>query len=158
MPLLIDVLRHGKAQPTSPTGDRGRALTEEGRAALRTVAGRLGAAGAPPSLVFTSKLLRARQSARIVLSALHPPPALHELDSLEPEATVESLLFELSARDALSGHILLVGHMPQLGNLCARLTEETVELSTATLVRIAIDGAHIAGGGRVLFTLRPEGH
>lgn len=158
MPLLIDVLRHGKAQPSSPAGDRGRPLSEEGRTDLRTVADRLGAAGAPPSLMFTSKLLRARQSARILLSALRPQPVLHEIDSLEPEGSVESLLFELSAHDALSGHILLVGHMPLLGNLCARLTDEKVELSTATLVRIAIEGDRMAGGGRVLFTLRPEGH
>jgi len=158
VPLLIDILRHGQAAPSSPAGDRGRPLTEDGRAELRTIADRLIAAGTTPALAFTSPLLRARQSAKIVLDAFHTKPPLQQLESLDPDATVESLLFELSSRDALSGHILLVGHMPMLGSLCTRLTGETLDFSPATLVRVSVAGAQLAGGGRVLFTLRPEGH
>jgi phosphohistidine phosphatase SixA len=154
----MDLIRHGQAQPTSPAGDRSRQLTDAGRVALKSLADRLGAAGTTPTLAFSSPLMRARQSAKIVLGAFRSPPMLQLLNSLEPEAPVETLLFDLSARDALSGHILLVSHMPLLGLLCAHLTGETPEFSTATVVRIGIDGARMAGGGRVLFTLRPEGH
>jgi phosphohistidine phosphatase len=139
VPFYLDILRHGEAEPAGNSGDRGRALTARGRAAVERLALEL-AAGPPLDRVFASPLLRAQETARLAVSALARPPAVETLAVLEPEAAPEAVHAELAARGALAGHVLLVSHMPLVARLASWWCGEVQDFPAASLVRLICHG------------------
>jgi phosphohistidine phosphatase len=140
MPLVIDILRHGEAEPTSPAGDAGRALAEAGVRQIRALARRLAAEGWRPDVALSSPLLRARQTGELVLEALPDPPALGLLAELKPETEPEVAIATLEALAPPYGHVLLVSHMPLVQRLCARLCGRSEPFRAAALARLELDG------------------
>ncbi|HTK30957.1 MAG TPA: histidine phosphatase family protein [Candidatus Saccharimonadaceae bacterium] len=151
MPFVLDILRHGEAEPVGDAGDRGRALTARGRAAVERLALEL-AAGPPLDRIFASPLLRAHETARIVVSALTRPPTIETLAALEPEAAPEAVMAELEARGALAGHVLLVSHMPLVARLTSWWCGEIQDFAAPTLVRLVCEGR--AGRGAAIVSGR----
>jgi phosphohistidine phosphatase len=70
--------------------------------------------------IFTSPLVRAKQTADLLASGLSGKPAVKILDALSPGHTPTSVLAQL-ARTARRRRIMLVGHEPDLGELAAHL-------------------------------------
>ena len=136
MSLVIDILRHGEAEPSSPDGDGGRALSDSGAARVHDLARTLAASGWSPDRVFTSPLKRARQTAEIVAAALPAPPPLETLDELLPEGDPAALSACLQARARGERHVLLVSHMPLVSHLCGFLSGRTEAFLPADLVRL----------------------
>ena len=67
----IYLLRHGIAADAKPgQSDASRALTEEGREKLARVLGRAGKAGMSPSLILSSPLRRAIETAEVAAQTL----------------------------------------------------------------------------------------
>jgi phosphohistidine phosphatase len=150
MALILDLVRHGHAEPSNPLGDALRRLSAEGERAMVELAERLAGDGPAPTRLLSSPLLRARQSASIIGRAVEPRVDVEELEELVPDAEAGSTIAALVRCGVASGHAVLVGHMPHLGDLHALLTGESASFATATLRRIEFPGAAVAHYGRAV--------
>ena len=151
--LMLDLVRHGQALPTSPTGDPGRPLSPAGEAAVRDLAAALAGHGFRPDRIFASPLARAQQTARLLAAAAAPPPEVETLAELVPEHVASEVLHALRAHGADAGHVVLVGHMPQLTQVYALLTKKEVSFSTGTLRRVECRDGPRPGRGDLILTL-----
>lgn len=115
---LILVVRHAPAEDASVDGDRGRALTAEGRAEMAQAAAGLARLLEPVALIAASPLRRARETADL-LAGCWRGAARRELPELEPGFDRDALAAWIDAEDAPS--IALVGHEPDLSGLVAWL-------------------------------------
>ena len=70
--------------------------------------------------IFTSPLLRAKQTAELLAAGLEGKPSIKVLDALAPGHTPSAVMTQL-ARVARRRRIALVGHEPDLGELAAHL-------------------------------------
>ena len=115
--MRVILVRHAEAAPGEP--DASRPLTPAGRRTAEQLATRLAAEG--PSVVLSSPLLRARETATPIAEAAG---VTLEVDHrLAPGAGVEQL------REVAVGHgdpIVVVGHQPDCGEIVLALTGEQV--------------------------------
>ena len=70
--------------------------------------------------IYTSPLVRARQTADLLAAGLDGKPPIKLLDALAPGHTSSSVMTQL-ARVAKRRRVALVGHEPELGELAAHL-------------------------------------
>lgn len=125
--MKVYVVRHGIAEDGGlDLPDEARRLTEEGRDELgRSVAG-LEALGVRLDRLFSSPLVRARETAEILREGLRGPvPEL--VPELEPGGEPEALLRALRGAGE---RVAVVGHEPGLGHLVSaslfgRVTDAT---------------------------------
>jgi len=107
---------------------------------------------------LTSPLVRARQTADIVATAMGMESRLEEISGLAPESSVEHLLFGLT-RYQDRNHLLLVGHQPLLGQTLASLIDPSrgskldFDLGKGSLCRVEIDGLPAAKPGMLHWLL-----
>lgn len=149
MPLVLDLLRHGEAASTSTDGDGGRPLTPRGAEALGRLARHLAARQTAWDHAFSSPFRRARESAEIVLRSIPDAPAPEMLEELVPDAEPEEVVMALRTFGADHGHVLLVSHMPLLGDLVAHLCDGgTIALVPGQLVRLEFTAAFGRAAGR----------
>ena len=118
------VLRHAQAVPQGTRGlaDRDRPLTPEGERRFRRSAQSIARALPAPDLVLTSPLVRARQTAALLVAEWGGGEP-----TLEPAlagGSVESILDALDAHRAL-GTVAIVGHEPTVSALAAELLAVT---------------------------------
>jgi phosphohistidine phosphatase len=120
--LTLYLVRHAIAAPRGNDwpDDAKRPLTHKGRARMREIARGLARLGAEPDLVLTSPLLRAHETAEILVGDLRPPPKLQTAPALAPghPQEVVAQLLENLPRAAV---VALVGHEPGMGELAAWL-------------------------------------
>lgn len=155
MPLVFDLLRHGEAVAAGPGGDAGRRLSPDGIGALRRLGQRLAVMAWRPDAAYTSPLLRAVESAALILESAGVPLRAGIMEALEPGGDRAAVLAEVAGRHP-SGHVLLVGHQPLLGDLATWLTRAGgLSLPAGTLVRIEFDGNAAPGAGRPTLRLAP---
>ncbi len=155
MPLLLDILRHGEAEPAGTGGDAARPLSAAGRRALAGLAETLAKEGWRPDRIFSSPLKRARQTAEIVRGAAPRAPAIERLDELLADCDPSDVLGALEALGANTGHLLLVSHQPLAGRLAALLTGEEHPFRPGTLVRIECAPGLAPARGRVIRSIHP---
>lgn len=138
----IYILRHGIAEDAPPGGsDAQRALTPEGKQKLRKVLDRAAAANVSPSLILTSPLVRAVQTAEIASDALGYKQKPAKTNALLPSSSPREVW------DDLRGHrdetaILLAGHEPMLSQTVVYLLGASglqVDFKKGALVRIDMD-------------------
>jgi phosphohistidine phosphatase len=111
------LFRHGIAEETGPDGsDDSRRLTPEGVQRTRQAAAGLTRVAKPPSVILTSPLVRARQTAQIVGEAFDLLP--RELDELA-HGPADAVIDRLRQRD--EGVVLIVGHEPTLSRIIEQL-------------------------------------
>lgn len=123
--MKLYVMRHGPAEDDSPTGrDADRALTPSGRDRVRSVAKALGQEGEAPSVIISSPLVRALQTAEIVAAQTsNEASAVEVRRELAPGGDSMALLSELVK--ANRKRVMVVGHEPDLSMLVARLLGRT---------------------------------
>lgn len=128
------LLRHAKAQPDAPRGDKRRRLTNRGLRDARAVAEIVAALDSPPDLVLTSDAKRARQTAELVAKAPQREPLLYGNDA-------PALLDFVRELPDDAGSVMLVGHNPSLESLCSVLADspEVGHLPTAGLAHLDLD-------------------
>lgn len=113
-------MRHGPAEdPTPTTRDFDRALTPSGRDVVRRVAGALRAEGALPTRVLSSPLVRARETAELVLEHAVPEVTLEIEREIGPGGDLRGLLLAHARR---IGSPMFVGHEPDVSSVTAQLT------------------------------------
>jgi phosphohistidine phosphatase len=152
------LMRHGEAMAAEQ--DPRRPLTEAGRAAAERVAARAGAVGARLDRVYHSDAPRASQTAAILAERLGAADRMEVWPELaEGARDVGAVARRLRSAAEQHGAVALVGHMPMLGRLAARLVAggegaEAVQFKPAALVKLA---ARESGDGfAVAWALPPE--
>ncbi len=152
----MDILRHGEALPAGSAGDRRRPLSPAGVRILQRLALRLAGESWKPDRIFSSPLDRALASADILASATGSAPAIEVLGALEPGSDPEDVTEALAELGVTSGHLLVVGHQPQLGRLIGRLTGQEIGLSPGTLIQVDCPGPPGRSRGEIVRTLVAE--
>lgn len=147
--LVIDIVRHGEAEPSSAEGDAGRPLSARGAEDVRALGRRLVTTGWRPTRVFASPLKRARDTARVLTEGLEPVPLIETLLELEPEADPTEVLGALEAHGTMEGHVLLVSHMPLVSRLAAYLSGSSQSFGPGDICRIHCPDGTYRGTGRI---------
>lgn len=136
----IYLLRHGIAEDRAEGGDAARALTDEGRKKLRRVLETAAKAGVEPSLILSSPLKRALQTAEIASEALGYKEKIVQVEALRPESSPQDLWEEIRGRRGEQA-LLAAGHEPMMSATVAFLLGTPalqVDMKKAALVSIAI--------------------
>lgn len=155
------LFRHGPAGERDalrwPDDDE-RPLTEKGESRTFAAARGLVWLEGAPTLVLTSPLRRALQSARALAEAaeLSSPPEV--LPALAPGGSWREVLLRLSQAGA-DDVVALVGHEPDLGKLAGVLVfgaPAALPLKKAGACSIQFEAAVQPGGGRLRALLPPK--
>ena len=129
----VYLCRHAQATPGDP--DELRELTPEGVEQARALGDALARHPAPPVLVLSSPLLRARQTAGAIGSAAGV--AVRVADDLAPGATIETLTQLL---DGIPGPVAVVGHQPDCSEIAYALTGRDPGFPVAGMVTLELGG------------------
>lgn len=158
--MKLYLLRHGSAFDIGERGvstDEERMLTREGRECTATVLRRMRKV-CRPHRIWTSPLVRARETAEIACEILKPAAPLSMLEELRAGADGSRLLRWLKTCEEES--VMLVGHMPDLAILAASLTlrvkADAMALKKSGLCCIEFDGRMTEGHGRLVWLVTPS--
>jgi len=125
--MRVFLVRHGEAAQMSPDGER--PLTAAGRDEVARLAAWCAAHGVAPAEIRHSGLLRAAQTAEILAARLSPNTAARKVRGLAPDDDAAPLAAELVHE---THAVLLVTHMPLVGELAALLVRRITPLSFTT--------------------------
>ena len=118
--MLLAVVRHAKALKDSPTGhDVDRALAARGLAQAQFLADRFASYSTRPDAIIASRAVRTRQTAHPIASACAVD---FDLDDRLLVDRPPSQALALIQDHADSRFLVLVGHNPQVSDLCLTLT------------------------------------
>jgi len=116
MTMLLYLARHGDAK--SEDEDPKRPLSDKGVEEVKRVAAFLEPLGLGLGALWHSGKARAEQTAEILASALSVKDGIMKQRGLSPMDPVGPILKELVRRDQ---DLMIVGHLPFLGNLASAL-------------------------------------
>ena len=107
--------------------------------------------------IFTSPLVRARQTAGVLASGLAGKPAIKILEALAPGEAPSSVLAQLG-RAARRRRLALVGHEPGLGELAAHLTRagRALPFKKGGVCRIDVESLTSHRAGALTWFLTPR--
>ncbi len=150
-------LRHGEASHKAPT-DFERELTDDGVRSAKTVGVFCKRMNLHFSAAFTSPLVRAKQTAALVLNGL-PDVRLDETEFLTPDTDPKNLLGMLKPF-TLENNILFITHEPFVSTCISTLitgSESTrVVMKPCSLACVETDGVPCRGNGKLLWLLNPD--
>jgi len=157
------ILRHAIAFPRDAKrwpDDNERPLTAEGVKKARQAAAGLKRIAKRPTLVLTSPLVRARDTAAIFAQAARWPEAV-KCDALSPKGSLEGVLEALRRQGGKAQCAAVVGHQPHLGRLLALCLRgdaraEAFELKKSTVVCLHFGGPPRAARGVMTALLPPR--
>jgi phosphohistidine phosphatase len=137
--MLVFLVRHAHAEKGDP--DDLRQLSERGREEARAVARQLAGHDTPPTLVLTSPLVRARQTAEQIAQAAGAE--LRADERIAPGLTADLLLATL---DDEQGPVAVVGHQPDFSEIAFELTGSDPGFPTGGVAEIVVEkgSAHAA--------------
>ena len=118
------LLRHGHAVERDEfdyVRDGLRPLTPRGKKQLRAVTAAARAMGLHFDAIWSSPLVRARQTAEIVAAGMYLKQPLSLVDELKPGGDARQLIQKIARPDKVLENLLLVGHEPDLGGLISLL-------------------------------------
>jgi phosphohistidine phosphatase len=129
--MRLFLVRHAKAEPGEP--DELRALSQKGLEQARRLALALSLHPTPPTVVLTSPLLRARQTAKAL--ARETGAELRIDERLAPGANADSLRVALAG---LEGPVAAVGHQPDCSEIAYALTGVDPGFSVAGMLELEL--------------------
>lgn len=158
--MRLYIIRHGNAtDPFHPsvTSDEARELTAAGRGEVATMAALLKRLAVAPSLILSSPLIRARQTADILADVLDAEPPLTS-PNLAPGGSLAGVLDDIVSRH-VTGDVIVGGHMPGVGALAGFVAWGdpgiVFPFRTAEVCRIDLDGDRLTPGAGDLRWLIP---
>jgi phosphohistidine phosphatase len=156
----VYLMRHGIAVAVGERGvasDAARMLSEEGRRKTADVADGLRSLECVPDRVFSSPLVRARETAEVVANRLGGM-TVETADELAPGVSPADVVRWLSRVQAKS--VLLVGHLPDLPDLASLLitggTAAGLHMRRAAVCCITFETGVHAGAGTLEWLLQPS--
>ena len=163
MTMQVLILRHAIAFPRDVKrwpDDAKRTLTMEGAKRARRAAAGLKRVAKRPTLVLTSPLVRARDTAAIFAQAAHWPDAV-ECTALSPGGSPEDVLDALRRQGAKAECVAVVGHQPHLGRLLALSLRgaargDAFELKKSAVACLHFEGSPSAHQGVLQWSLTPR--
>jgi phosphohistidine phosphatase len=153
------IIRHAEAVPLGENGvsDAERPLTARGRAQAKALAKALQQHEVQLDKIFTSSLIRARETAAgLVENWKSPAPFVETCDELAPGGKTKKLARFL--RQAGGGAVALVGHQPDLGEHVAWLIgskKAHIEMEKAGVAALRC-GEPRRGGAMLVWLVTPE--
>lgn len=156
--MRIYIVRHGKAEPESPTGrDEDRQLVLRGVNQADYLADEIAKIDPAPRLVISSGVRRARQTAQRICARLNLPMWIDARLGLDAQAS-DALQAVLDR--CPGGSALVVGHQPTVGDLAAILGHglggDQCLLRTGEAVILDVDDHEPIGSGRFVARIRLE--
>ncbi|MBZ5499242.1 MAG: phosphohistidine phosphatase SixA [Acidobacteriia bacterium] len=118
--MILYIVRHAIAVQGTGVADADRELTREGIEKMKKAAAGLRAAEAIPEVVLSSPLVRARQTAEILIEAFAGKPSLKLVPALAPSGNRPELYREIRRHEG-AGAVMLVGHQPSLGETAGEI-------------------------------------
>lgn len=154
------ILRHGEAGRSSATvrDDSKRTLTVEGEKEIRNISEGIKELGIKFDYIFSSPLLRARQTAELVSKIVESKNQIKELDELKPEGN-KLQLYDKFSNLKQDSSVLIVGHEPYLSELIGETIsngECKIDLKKAGLVRIKVTATLPKLKGELKWLLTPK--
>ena len=148
--MRIEILRHGDAVPHRLVGgaDPHRHLSELGRQQARAAGAFLSREAGEPGLIWTSPLTRAVQTAELV-AASRGATAVVESKPVLAFGGCDEVLEAVSV-DAAPAAVLLVGHLPVLGDLLRVLTGSPSLPDPSPGEAFVLEGAPAPGGCKLV--------
>ena len=157
--VVLYLIRHAIAAERGDEwpDDTKRPLTEKGIERMRKVVLGLAALDPQVGIIFTSPLVRARQTADLLVTGLKPRPALDVLADLAPGGTPAYVAEAVAARET-DGSVALVGHEPDLGELGAWLlgTKHPLVFKKGGVCRIDLSRRVAPGSGQLVWLATPS--
>ena len=153
------ILRHGEAGKYSAgsRNDFRRTLTITGKQEIEEIAKAFIKLGLEFDFVFTSPLIRCKQTAEIILKYVKSKNNIEEFNELKPEGNKLELYSRLSKLKQDSS-ILLVGHEPYLSELIGESIGGTsrIDLKKGGLARIRTTSFQPKIQGELRWLLTPK--
>ena len=139
--MRLYLVQHGAAKTEAEDLQRG--LTEEGRRTVERMADFLAPLQLALDRIEHSEKLRARQTAEILAARLRPVEETKQITGMAPNDDVEPMRARLAKE---SRNLMLVGHLPYLSRLVARLLglpagKQVVRFEMGGVVRLEWDQA-----------------
>jgi len=158
-PSELYLVRHAIAAERGeawPDDDK-RPLTARGVSRFKEEVEGLKRIGVEVDEIFTSPLVRAKQTAALLASGLAGKPAVKVLDVLSPGHAPSSVMAQL-ARTARRRRIALVGHEPDLGELAAQLigAGRALPFRKGGVCRIDVESLTSRRPGALTFFVTPK--
>jgi phosphohistidine phosphatase len=119
--MALYLVQHGQSHSKDVDPDKG--LTDEGHATVKRMAEVARSYGVPVRCILHSDKKRARQTAEIFEAALSPPDGLRAKAGLGPLDDVTAMAGLIDSK----ADLMLVGHLPFMGRLCAWLVTGDTE-------------------------------
>lgn len=137
--MLLTLVRHGDAgAPTNELGDSGRCLSAHGRSQAHATGLALAQREVSPTAVWTSPLVRAVQTAELIVASLEFGGPVEARADLYPDSAPRSLFMAL-AELGDDADVLVVGHMPYMAGAASEVLDMHVGgFSTAAAFRIEL--------------------
>ena len=137
--------------------DAKRPLTVRGISRFKEVVRGLRHLGVELDEVFTSPLVRARQTADLLGTGVGGKPVVRVLDCLSPGHAPSAVMAQL-AKSSRGTRIALVGHEPELGELAAHLigAKRSLEFRKGGVARIDVGGVSSRRAGSLIWFLPPR--
>jgi phosphohistidine phosphatase len=160
--MRLYVVRHAIASPHGTPGvkDDDRALTEEGVQKMREAAAGLRALDYVPEAILSSPLLRARQTAELLLEIFGKGIEFKTTPSLAPSGSRQDLYREIALYDKKMKSLMLVGHQPSLGEIAGEIswgsTDHYVELRKGGTCAIDLESVRGIPKGKLVSLLTPS--
>ena len=147
----VYLFRHGEADAVGVEGDEARPLTADGRRDTLAIGEALLRTGVKPDAIWTSPLLRARQTGEILQGILAVSAQSDE--RLRPGATLGGVQALVSEHDY--ARLMLVGHEPDMSGLVYQLTGKRVKMQTSGVARVDLDRVE-PGQGVLVWVTSPD--
>jgi phosphohistidine phosphatase len=158
-PCELYIVRHAIAAERGEEwpDDRRRPLTERGISRFKESLAGLDALDVAIDEIFTSPLVRAKQTADLVSAGLKPRPPVKTLDALAPGHPAATVMAQL-AKAAKRRRIALVGHEPDLGELAAHLigASRAIPFKKGGMCRIDVEGLASKRPGELIWFVTPK--
>jgi len=152
------LLRHGDAEPHGTRADAQRRLTARGERQSHAAGIALARLAVPFDVVLFSPKERARQTAELAAASwsAQQRAALREHSPLAVGFDVRGALDALARIPADAGHLLLIGHEPDLSGVVGELTGSRIDLKKGGLAMVRLEGAGRELVGELGLLLRPR--
>ena len=137
--------------------DTKRPLTKRGISRFRECVTGLGELEVAVDEVFTSPLVRAKQTADILAAGMDRKPPVKMLNALAPGHTAKDVMTQL-AKAAKRRRIALVGHEPDLGELAAHLigANRAIPFKKGGVCRVDVESLTSRSVGTLIWFVGPK--
>jgi len=157
--MRIYIVRHADAHPVGAKGiksDEERFLTGKGKKRSRRLGRALSKTWVKADWIWTSPLVRSKQTAELLSKGLRAHPPVMDLEELAPPGRGPALLKALAEKDPRE--TVVVGHEPFLGRFLGRLLTgdagAAMPLSKASVACVETDEIKW-GSGRLMWLITP---